>query len=308
MKSSVKLLCVIRLIGRRVLPAIAIGMLVLGISFDDAQTLPSATSQVFIQAGKYSTSNAYFIGPDPVPLMGITAEDGQTWNNGESSYQAQAIINVSFGPKVPVVGSVSGDAQVNVSGSGAQAVASASGTLKFFFNIEKTGNGPFDPIQLPIYFWAAGQGEVVEGYGEFGAAAWVAGVSGVDWNNFKIGWSGGPKSDSFSQGVSFYLPPNDPSTPYLVYVIGNVYASNFSYLINTSASSQAAVSVDPIIRLDQETFDNIYGKNSFRLSDYYRLEFSPNLPVSTAVPEPSLMVLLGISVLSLAGLKRLWKE
>jgi len=28
----------------------------------------------------------------------------------------------------------------------------------------------------------------------------------------------------------------------------------------------------------------------------------------TAVPEPSLMVLLGISVMSLAGLRRLWKD
>ena len=57
MKTAVSLLLhVVRLIGWKVLPAAIIGVLVLGISFADAQTLPSATSHIYTQAGPTSSS------------------------------------------------------------------------------------------------------------------------------------------------------------------------------------------------------------------------------------------------------------
>jgi hypothetical protein len=54
---------------------------------------------------------------------------------------------------------------------------------------------------------------------------------------------------------------------------------------------------DPTIRLDQAAFDTEYGPSSFLLSDYYTMDFSPNIPI----PEPSTFCLLGTGCLGLLG-------
>jgi hypothetical protein len=54
---------------------------------------------------------------------------------------------------------------------------------------------------------------------------------------------------------------------------------------------------DPTIRLDQAAFDAEYGPNAFLLSDYYTMDFSPNIPI----PEPSTFCLLGTGCLGLLG-------
>jgi hypothetical protein len=61
-------------------------------------------------------------------------------------------------------------------------------------------------------------------------------------------------------------------------------------------SSHVAVSVDPVIKFDQQAFDNQQGSNTFNLSDYYEIVLSS----PTTVPEPSTLLLIG------PGLAGLW--
>lgn len=58
-------------------------------------------------------------------------------------------------------------------------------------------------------------------------------------------------------------------------------AFDFAYPAG-SAESQAAVSVDPVIRFDQAAFDAQYGSQSFDLAAAYTIEYS-----TVPVPEPS---------------------
>lgn len=262
MKSSARLLsCIIRLIGRSALPAATIGVFVLGISFGHAQTLPQATSYIYTQAGPSSGSN---------PVEFNVTED-KAYNNlsAGTGYTAEGNISVSFGTNAPMA--INGQAFTTTSQAYAQAYATAGANLRFYFRIVKVGNPPWQPPSIPTLFAASGHGEVSKGYGMFDASAFVGGYQGFPSNLFKIHWEGGPNNASFNQPVTLDLLINNQ---YQV-LLG---ATAFAYsAFNLDKESNAYVYVDPTISFDQATFNARYPQNSFPLSDYYRLEFSPNV-------------------------------
>ena len=266
MKSAVSLLgCVVRFIGQRVLPVSFIGMLVLGISFAHAQTVPPAISYVYTQAGRSSNANAVSFNSE----VDVVYENSQ----GDASYAADSKISVSFGTNAPVA--ITGQAFATTGQLYAQAFASAGANLRFYFRVVQVGNPPWQPSFIPILFEASGHGEVLRGYGMFDASAFVGYVpAGFPSNLFKIHWEGGPHNASFGQPVTLDLPINDQ---YQVLLGATAVASSAFNLTN---ESNVLVYVDPIIRFDQDTFNARYPQNSFSLSDYYTLEVSSNLSMN----------------------------
>jgi hypothetical protein len=94
-----------------------------------------------------------------------------------------------------------------------------------------------------------------------------------------LGIGGGVYEDSFSDSVTMHLQPNNPDNPYLITLSALVIAFAATNP-NESYDSVISAYVDPIIRFDQAAFDEMcrqQRKESFILSDYYTLEFTPNL-------------------------------
>jgi K319-like protein len=276
MKTAVSFLrCVVRLIGRGILPATTIGVFVLGISVAHAQTLPQATSYISTQAGPSSTSNA-------VSFNDVIADNSYDNFQAGSGYTADGKISVSFGTNAPVA--ITGQAFTTTSQLYAQAYATAGANLRFYFRVVQVGNPPWQPPSIPTLFEASGRGEVLRGYGRFDATAVVPDYQGFPSNLFKINWEGHSNIASFGQPVTLDLPINNQ---YLV-LLG---ATAFAYsAFNLDKESNVYVYVDPIISFDQATFNARYPQSSFPLSDYYRLEFSSNLNLNPPLTDPERQV------------------
>ncbi len=267
MKSSVSLLLfVVRLIGSRILPAGTIGVFLLGTSVAHAQTLPQATSHIYTQSGPSSISN-------PVEFN-VTEDKAYDNYHVGAGYTAEGNISVSFGTNAPMA--INGEAFATASTFYAQAYAAAGATLKFFFRVVQVANPSWQPLSIPILFKANGRGEISRGYGMFDASAIVQGYQGFPSNLFYIHWEGHSNIASFGQLVTLDLLINE-QYPVLLSAGASAYAAgNFE---DTKESSVYAY-VDPVIAFDQATFNATcaqQGKQSFTLSDYYTLEFSPNV-------------------------------
>jgi hypothetical protein len=274
MKSAITWVgCIVRFVGRYVLPVGFIGVLALGISFVHAQTLPQATSYIYTQAGPSSTSN-------PVEF---NVTEGKAYNNSHTGtgYTADGNISVSFGTNAPV--GINGQAFTTTSQLYAQAYATAGANLRFYFRVVQVGNLPWQPPSIPTLFRASGQGEVSKGYGIFDASAFVGGFPDFPSNLFKIHWEGGPSSASFNQTITLDLLIN---SQYQVLLAATAYAYS---AFNLDRESSVYAYVDLIISFDQATFDARYPGNSFPLSDYYSLELSPNVIVN----RPPVLDLIG---------------
>jgi hypothetical protein len=268
MKSAASSLrCAVRFIGRHVLPLSFIGVLMLGISFAQAQTLPQATSHIYTQAGPSSSSN----------VVEFNSEEDAAYDNAHAAadmngngYNADGKISVSFGTNAPV--GITGQAYTSVSAD--QAYATAGANLRFYFRVVQLADPPFQPQSIPILFEASGHGEVSKGYGMFDVTAFVGGYPEFPSNLFKIHWEGQSNDASFGQPVTLDLLLNNQ---YQVLLAATAYAYS---AFNLDKESNVSVYVDPVITFDQATFNAGYPQNPFPLSDYYRLEFSPNLEVN----------------------------
>ena len=302
MKSAVSFLgCGAQLIGSRVLLAATIGVFVLGISFGHAQTPSQATASISSQVVCHiSETNKNFNPSGDVNNFrnecGPVVADWGAW--GKTTYIASSnIISFKFvDPADGMIGKFEGRASSSMGGYSknfARAIAGVN--LFYYFNIVRLGNPPFPIGTIPILFTARGEGKVEAGYGTFGVAAFVSNVPGTGFpsNLFKIGGSGKPyaawigDNPNTGRSVTLDLPVNDPRYPYRVQVSGNAVASSPSLTTLNITNDVSTVSVSvygTIIRLDQATFNTRCTlqnppKQPFTLSDYYRLEFSPNVIV-----------------------------
>jgi hypothetical protein len=283
MKSAVSLHgCNVPLIGSRVLLAVAIGVYVFGISFGHAQIPPSGS---VIVNSKVVCHTQQQKGTTPIPAAGvieftdqcqlnIPAVDWGAW--GKTDYSASSTTNFKFvGSGVPemgkAIGIFEGRAASSMNGWNKNlANATATMSLRYYFNILRVGNPPSSMVTVPILLTFSGAGKVDKGYATVGLSVFVSGVPGTGFptKDFQMSWKGGPNSVSLNRSVTLNLPVNKPETPYHVLVAGNAVTSSptvFTQKINNDVST-ASVSV--------------YGTFLRSLSEYYKLEFSPNVIVS----------------------------
>jgi hypothetical protein len=291
MKSSISFLgCVVRLIGSRVLPATIIGVLVLGISFADAQTLPPATASIYTQVVcGISETNNNFNPVGDVDNFGIQCGPVVAYFGylGNTTYSASGNITLKFVESYedgfPVLGKIEGYASSSMNGYNKNfARAHTQGDLRYYFNVVQIGSPSWNPSTIPVEITARAAGSVDRGYGNFSASVFVGGYVGFPSDLFKIFWTGGPHSASFDQSVTLHLPINNQYWVYLS-AVANANSPNVITPYVNDEVNVASVFVDPIIRFDQEAFNAICtqeGKQCFSLSDYYKLEFSPNLIVN----------------------------
>lgn len=104
-----------------------------------------------------------------------------------------------------------------------------------------------------------------------------------------------------STSVGFSLQPNTAYTVDVAVAFESVASVGIDATpAGWSDSSDVTVMMDPAISFDQAAFNQMYGANAFNLADYYSIELSPNVPLSTTAPEPSALLLPGIGLIGLA--------
>ena len=282
MKNAVSLLgWVVRLIGGRVLLVAIIGVFMLGISFAHAQVPSSGTVIINSQAVCNQDKRK---GTAMIPGTGVIefTDQGQCGPaaggiGGRTTYSASSTAKFNFfGPVVPelgkAIGTFEGRAVSSMSGDNKNlSNGTAQMSLRYYFNIVQVGIPPSPITFIPISFTFWGEGKVDRGYGTVGLSAFVTGVPGTGFptNDFKIGGSSGPKSVSINRSVKLNLPVNKPGSPYHVLVAGNAIANSPSvFTLKIEGNDVSVVSV------------SVYGTFLRSLSEYYKLEFSPNVIVS----------------------------
>jgi hypothetical protein len=256
MRRSVSLLgCVVRLIGSRALLAVAIGVLIFGISFTYAQTSPPiplvATSSlsIYVQCGDQvpdpnhiknnSTSKKPTVDDDLQLSCGPRVQD---WGGGKTvTMSASGTVGVRFvelaGGVPSVLGKLTGNAVTSFDGwtyGQNNANAGVYGYFWYYFNIVRGGtkgsNPPWVPPTIPILFTARGKASVEQGRGYFDVYA-VVGMYGTvlptsfPKDLFRITPTGKPAPytvcfggdpNNCQKSVTLDLPVNNSAQPYQV--------------------------------------------------------------------------------------------
>jgi hypothetical protein len=263
--------------------AIAV-VLVFGISV--AQAVPLATSTLYLQAGRTSFDGQVHLGPDAAPLAAqpLPYYESHVNPDGSISYgSATGSAAVDF--TGPLLGAATASASASAGGQFERANGGGSGEFDAALVVDPRQVPPFAPTSIPISF--ATKGAVS------GDASVYMGIQGV--GQFYT------SSGSLDERETWYLDTFDPRYPYFIYVIANANAfASVGY--NETVTSSSWAWADPTIVFDQAAFDQLYGNSAFNLADYYALEFSPDLVVST-IPESRSVAVLGLALaaLGLAG-------
>ena len=291
--------------GEKVKKLLILGFITLftSVLFNGAEATPLATTQV----AKLSE----VLGPlgyvtDQYDSGQQTYEQATASNLSVGDAMAEGYASAGFGPGIPQIGIASTSAQVSSANGAAKANFVAS--VLYFFEIQPIG--PDQGIsQIPVLFSANGQGTAVTGaYSTARTAGYVA------------LFGNGVSYDEASFVFDLYLVENqsvegnfNENTKQLNLYPSDIYGVTMSAVSETyGLSAGSTAEVDPFIVFDQSTFDAYMasmGQSTFTLNEYYRFVFSENLPLPpTAVPEPGILILLGLSMVSIAGLRRWWKD
>ena len=279
--------------------AISLGI-VLGLNTSFADTLSPATGFIYA-TGKHDSNpcaGACVLTPGSGELS-YDKSGGGGEGNGAYSWAETASVNENLGPGAPLVGAVHVTGHAATSGKVPQNQASsgAGGSITAYVSVDQIKVPTFNPIVLPIYFEAKGEGSDT-GSGSFGAFATLFANKTVA---YKIQHDGSPGSDSFNELTTVDASPN---TAYSIEISagGGAFAD---WTPGVGTYSSFDVAVDPKIGFDQAAFDALYGSNSFPLAQYYSIDFSPNVPVPS-VPVPGALPLFasGLAGLGLLGWRR----
>lgn len=270
-------------------------IIAIGASTSIADTLPPATSTVSVGGGIGGFKTK---GPLPSGLNDSYDQSSAGGTVDTPTYVHEvSSVQTSIGPGMPLVGSVDANAAATASGPYVSGRAGAGGSVIFYFHVTQIKVPTLEPLTLPVYFEANGEGSVADGYGSYNVFAQTDGGA-----NFHIQNEGyAPIHDSFDKATTLDLAPEHS---YQVFLGATADAfAPAGTTPNWSSHAEAIAAVDPIIRLDQAAFDARYGSNSFPLVDYYQIRFSPN------VPEPSTIAfvgtgLVGLIVLSMSATTR----
>jgi hypothetical protein len=280
-----------------VLLIIVLGVQVFGTPV--AQAASVGTTFVYTQAGIDNGDNQTSIGPLPRDYLNFSEDRSGMYMSSYGPAEWQAIANAQSllgGGPLGGSGYVNVNATVTVTNTKASAAASAK--AEFYFLSKEKSTPSFTPSLLPVSFSAFGSGSIAEGAGRFEALV-TLGIPNLTGNAYHIAYEGLTHQDQFQQTTTFWLPIG---VEYVVTVLANAWAYNSAYA-GQSARSSVFAEADPIIFFDQAAFDAQYSGSSFKLSDYYELEFSPN-----AVPIPGAVWLLGSGLAGIIGFKKIQRN
>jgi len=248
------------------------------------------------QAGADCGGDIAALGPAP---FGLTAQCDHTYYLGSGiSYQDIATAKTGLGASLAKAGNIDVTATVNAVGgaNGTEdlSLAAADGNVTFYFDNVQYGTPPFVPAWIPISFTAHAQGNSTPGllFLQVFVDATLSGAGGT-WRNQDI------VSDAFDVATTLLSLPGDEFTVMLEASCGASAQGSVDFLTGAlgSASDTCNAAIDPQIQFDQAAFDAKYGTQSFNLSDYYRLDVSPNV-----VPLPAPLWLMGSSIIALLTL------
>jgi hypothetical protein len=176
----------------------------------------------------------------------------------------------------------------------------------FYFTVEQIDIPPSSLVPL-VNFEAHGAG----GFMGSGRIDGIVGASAVlDQAGTETQWGIGreihdePWNDQFVQSINLGVLPNE-----LIQVnISAGCTASATALAANNSMAECNATVDASVRLGQEAFDAAYGNDSFRLSDYYQIIVSPNIPGAVEpIPEPgtfSLVALGGLCLIRVQSLGR----
>jgi hypothetical protein len=162
-------------------------------------------------------------------------------------------------------------------------------------SVEQTTGSPVvdgQPLsQVPLSITAQAQASVEQGLGAFGAWADLlcSPSPSIYYPSGSTGEAfGGPNTEEFNVQQTCWVTPGE-------YISVDLGADIWAEATGDSVTELTA-EVDPTITLDQAAFNAEYPGSNITLSDYYQIDYSPNMNS----PEPSTLTLLGIP-LALAG-------
>lgn len=215
-----------------------------------------------------------------------------------------------FGPGIPQVGNLSASAETTTNNGIAEANFGAY--LQYFFEIRQFATPPGLPLtRVPIRFGGKGEGLAHRfGYAISRAIGQVHATGDLlayDDALFKfdiqvvdeIAYDPVDEETLQAGFDSFKRLSLRPSSVYTVTLSTGCATSASPYGQNAAASTLCNAQVGTYVGLDQAAFDDLMGPNSYTLTDYYRIDFSENLPI----PEPRVYTLM-LAGIGLIGLTR----
>jgi hypothetical protein len=239
--------------------------------------------------------------------------DGKTPKT--TTYSASGTTGLKFVELDPngvpsIVGKITGNVVSSMNGYNKNnAQAGIYAYFWYYFTIVRVSNPLFPIPTIPIKFTARGKGSVEQGHGYFDVNVDVGMYGTVlptsfpkDLFKITAGPTGkaapyaacfGGDPNTCSQTWTLDLPVNDPRQPYQVRLAATSpwpgattpYNTDKTGWYVTNNESRVLVYVDnPIISFDQNTFNTRCTQQGKQppfpsLSDYYRLQFSPNLNI-----------------------------
>jgi len=285
---------------------------------------PSAQGDPILFTTTVSSSDAWnggsIIGPVASEVDVVTAYSGDepagaAYDNVPAPYANEVDTHSTFGVKLFPDGTIDVG---QLSSSGALAgwdTLDVKGTVNFSMTIGATRPPPpsappapsipflFAPIlsvncETSTWTWATGSLTSVCG------ATATAGIMDISIPINDTSWGyqplsiSGTGSDSIFPSLKINAYEGDTLTINLttdVTMTGDVFVCKDTpetpwYICGPDLGSTASAVVDPLFEFDQQAFNAEMGPNTYPLSDYYKFDFSPNIPT---VPEPSSLLLLG---------------
>jgi len=189
------------------------------------------------------------------------------------------------------------------SGGGSATVAT---TLTYYFGLTSIGTPPSLTTAVPVDVTSLGSvtgaaPSIWSGYGyantTIGKYSGEITGGGTDLVVVNSAPSGGTFQDSYFNTHTVLLGFNDLQPPVVEIDLSTECQLSADAVGNASGTCTATA--DPVVGFDQAAFDAAMGPSTYKLSDYWQINLSSNLPAAVPLPNPLLLLGMGFGVLML---------